>query len=71
MIEVTKNQMRSEDYKIKNSVILDMLENNKNDKVFITQMELAKPETRELINSLISTLELPKKVLKFVHPTHV
>ena len=36
MIEVTKNQMRSEDYKIKNSVILEMLENNKNDKVFIT-----------------------------------
>ena len=36
-----------------------MLENNKHDEVFIDQMEQAKPETRQLINSLISTMELP------------
>jgi hypothetical protein len=71
MIEIFKNQILSEDYKIKNSVLLEMLENNKHDKAFITQMEQAKPETRELINSLISTMELPQKVLKFVHPNFV
>jgi hypothetical protein len=34
-------------------------------------MEQAKPETRELINSLISTMEMPEKDLKFVHPGFV
>jgi hypothetical protein len=28
MIDVTKNQVRSENYKIKNNVLLEMLENN-------------------------------------------
>jgi hypothetical protein len=59
MIEVTKNKMRSKNYKIKNNVLLEMLENNTHDKAFIIQMEQAKPETRELINSLISTMEMP------------
>lgn len=48
-------------FKERNSVILEMLEKNKNDRDFGKQLVKAKKETKEFINQLIKTLDLQEE----------
>ena len=41
----------------KNSILLDMVNKNKHDVIFISQIENTSPETKQLLNKLIKKFE--------------
>ena len=56
------DKIKMREFKDKNSIILEMLEQNKNDQTFANQLLEAKKETKEFINQLIKTLDVDKKM---------